>query len=300
MRSISYRIQEAAVRLTGYKKIFSLNESELKVYINNNLSDQKTAPPKFMGKRHVLRELTFNGKLCYVITPKTNVSTKTVLFLHGGGFMMEANFTHWMAVSKLVNHLGVTVYFPVYPLVPQYTEMVLLVYAEMLKHHAPKDIIFWGDSAGATLSMIFCHHNKTLPEPLPVPDKLILVSPGTEVSPEGELLKEMKKIQPHDPLLSIEILHSMASFLVPGLEKTHYFLSPIYGDFTGFPNMYVFSGTYEIFYAQAPKLVETARAAGVSVKFYPGEKMMHDWPYMPFSRECKNALNQIFDIIRTD
>lgn len=98
MRSISYKILEVAVRLTGYQKLFSLNESELRVYINNNLSDQKTAPPKFIGKRHVLRELTFNGKPCYIIKPKTNVSTKTVLFLHGGGFMMEANFTHWMAV----------------------------------------------------------------------------------------------------------------------------------------------------------------------------------------------------------
>ena len=68
---------------------------------------------------------------------------------------------------------------------------------------------------------------------------------------------------------------------------------------TGFPPVYIFSGTHEVFYAQIPAIAQQLKAAGVRVTLYPGEKMMHIWPYIPFSKECSEALNRIFRIIET-
>ncbi|HWQ78970.1 MAG TPA: alpha/beta hydrolase [Anaerovoracaceae bacterium] len=303
MRSVRYKIIETGVRLSRYKKMFGLDEAKFRAYIARRYAAQKTSPPGFIGRRHRLLELNIGGKPCYVITPKKdNPSAKAVLFLHGGGLFMETTPIHWIAVSKLVSRLRATVWLPVYPLAPRHTvkdatEMLLLVYAEMLKTHTAADIVFLGDSSGAVLSMILCQYNKTLSEPLPIPCKLILVSPGTEASPDGELLAAMKRIEPYDPMLSVAFMGHMGSLLAPGLDKTNYFLSPIYGDFSVLPEMHVFSGTYEIFYAQVPALVERARAAGVNAHLYTGEKMMHVWPYIPFAPESRKALAQIFELI---
>jgi len=305
MRSIGYMILEAGVRLAGSKRIFSLNEAEFSAYVARHAASQKTLPPKCIGKRHRLRELTVDGRPCYVITPKGDrrVSNKQVVFLHGGGFIMETILIHWHIVSKLVSRLGITVWLPAYPLAPRHTfkdavKMVLAVYAGILENCAPENIAFLGDSAGASLGIMACHHNKTFAKPLPMPGKLILVSPGTDIPPDEELLREMRKIQPHDPLLAVGFMNSLASLMKLGSDRSNYFEAPMQGDFTGFPDMHVFSGTYEIFHAQAPKLVERARSAGVNARLYIGEKMMHVWPYIPFAREGRKALEQIFDIIR--
>jgi hypothetical protein len=35
----------------------------------------------------------------------------------------------------------------------------------------------------------------------------------------------------------------------------------------------------------------------MQVELYPGEGMMHVWPYIPLAPECKKALDNVFEII---
>jgi acetyl esterase/lipase len=81
------------------------------------------------------------------------------------------------------------------------------------------------------------------------------------------------------------------------LNPGNYFDVPFDGDFSGFPPMYIFSGTYEILYAQITKLIKNIKSAKIPVELYTGEKMMHIWPYMPFSRECRTAFDRIVEIL---
>jgi acetyl esterase/lipase len=231
-----------------------------------------------------------------------NVTKKTILFIHGGGMFMEAGFFHWRAASKLIKRLGVSLWMPAYPLVPDTSfrdaaEMLLSVYEKMLEEYLPEDICFLGDSAGATLALVMCHHINTLRNLIPMPKKLVLLSPGAMTNIDPETLNEMKRISLHDPMLSTGFTDAISSIMGLNPDPGNYFDNPFDGDFIGFPPMYIFSGTYDILYAQIPKLIKNIESAEIPVVLYTGEKMMHIWPYMPFSRECRTAFNCIVEIL---
>jgi acetyl esterase/lipase len=323
--SLLYRIAKRAVGFTGNKKIFSLGPDELRAFLKKAEPKRKTRPPAYIGKKHLLRVETFahgeTARDCYIISPRgkkasgnkassgsdASSNNKFVLFLHGGGFVLEAHWVHWRAVSKIVERLGTTVWFPVYPLIPpvqdlkEATEFVIAVYTKMRETYPAGEISFLGDSAGAALSLMICHHCKKLNtgglQRLPMPEKLILLSPAMLTEQNTALLEEMRRIESRDVMLSMQFMFSLISLLNLDLSPENYFNAPLYGDFSGFPALYVFSGTSEIFYPQMQPFIERAKAAGVPVEFYPGEEMMHIWAYIPLARECVAALEQIMGIL---
>ncbi|MFP3089684.1 alpha/beta hydrolase [Treponema sp. TIM-1] len=314
----AYRLLELAVRAMGFKRIFDLDEQELKAYIKKNLNKQKTAPPGFIYRKYRVREWMVDQRPCYIISPQEGVRPqvplkrdtaelkppvpKTLLFLHGGGMIMEAHLIHWIVISKMISCLGVTVWVPVYPLAPhgfrEITEKLFPVYEKMLEENPGSEVTVLGDSAGGTLALILCHHNKARGMPLPMPHKLILVSPGVFARKDNRTIRdEMDRILPRDPVLSPRLMDILISWMVAAPDRGSYFEMPTEADFSGFPGTYVFFGTREIFYAAASPFIERLRSAGVPVKVYLGEGMMHIWPYMPVSRESREALKIIFAII---
>jgi acetyl esterase/lipase len=313
----TYRLLEFAVRAMGFKRLFDLDERKLKTFIEKNINKQKTVPPGFIRRKYRVREWTTDRRPCYIAGPlkdtparrlppggnaPKSASPKTVLFLHGGGMIMETHLIHWRVISKLIQELGVTVWVPAYPLAPhsfrEITEMLFRVYEKMLEENPGAEIIMLGDSAGGSLALTLCHHNKALGMPLPMPHKLILVSPCTFVRKDNRAIwDEIDRILPGDPFLSPRLMDSLSSWMSVDPDRGTYLDLPMEAGFSGFPGTYVFFGTNEIFYAGAPFFIEKLRSAGVPVKPYIGEGMMHIWPYMPVSRESRNALKTIFDII---
>jgi acetyl esterase/lipase len=93
------------------------------------------------------------------------------------------------------------------------------------------------------------------------------------------------------------MLESLPALFDLSVGSVKYFATPLYGDFTQFPPIYVFSGTAEIFYPQIPPFVELVKEQGKYIEFYTGYKLMHAWPFMPFTPESKNGLSIILDII---
>jgi acetyl esterase/lipase len=299
----TYRLLELLIRFSGYKKIFSLDDGGFNTYIEKNRKKRKTAPPGFIYRKNHVREWTVDGRPCYIITPRRGVNPgKTVLFLHGGGMFMEAIIIHWLVIAKLVERLGATVWVPAYPLAPghdfqEITEFLFRVYGKMREEHPDSEYSVLGDSAGGTLALMLCHHSKALG--MPMPKKLILVSPGAFIRKDNRTVRdEMARILPRDPLLSTRIMDVMIPLMGIDPERGSYFDMPMEGDFSGFPDMYFFFGTHEIFFALVPSLIDRVQTGGVPVKLYIGEGMLHIWPYMPISRECRDALKTIFDIIR--
>jgi acetyl esterase/lipase len=228
-----------------------------------------------------------------------------VFFLHGGGMIMEIQLIHWIVISKLIKDLGLTVWVPAYPLAPhgfkESTEMLFRVYGKMREENPGSEFTVLGDSAGAALALMLCHHIKALGRLPAMPQKLVLVSPGAFVrQDQGAIRNGMNRILPHDPLLSLRFMDVLRSWMGVDLDRGSYLDLPMEGDFSHFPETHVFFGTNEIFYAAAAPFIERIKAGGVPVKLYTGEGMMHIWPYMPVSRESRAALKTIFDIIEKE
>ncbi|MDR0526367.1 MAG: alpha/beta hydrolase [Spirochaetaceae bacterium] len=302
--SLLYRIVEFAAARIGYKKIFRYNAEELRGFLNKIKDKRNAGPPEYIRKKYNLTVETICGKPCYIIAPKEKpASGRAILFIHGGGYVMEAHPVHWRAASLLVDRLVCPVWFPVYPLFPCYTipdanAVITEVYAAMLGRYRPQDINVLGDSAGAALALTLCHHINKQGNALPMPGKLVLVSPAMIVEDDQTILSEMRRLEPVDVMLATPFFDSMRTLFKLDANRENYYNSMFYGDFSGFPSMHIFSGTFECVHPQVAAFAGRLNDEGIKAAWYPGERMMHIWPYIPFAPECKQALEKIFEIIR--
>jgi acetyl esterase/lipase len=116
---------------------------------------------------------------------------------------------------------------------------------------------------------------------------------------DDDTITEMKKIEPEDTVFSMKMIESLPALFDLSADAVKYFTAPLYGDFTKFPPIYVFSGTAEIFYPQIPPFVKRVIEQGKYIEFYSGYTLMHAWPYMPLAPEGKKGLSIILEIIST-
>jgi hypothetical protein len=73
----------------------------------------------------------------------------------------------------------------------------------------------------------------------------------------------------------------------------HYNAPPLYGDFSSFRPIDVFTYNRNICFPLSPPFDWWVRQAGVSVNFCEGHGMMHVWPYISFALEYATTLDEI-------
>ena len=71
----------------------------------------------------------------------------------------------------------------------------------------------------------------------------------------------MNEIEKHDPLLSIEDLTIKGREYAGIHNVKEWCVSPMYGDLTGLPPIFVDCGTHEIFYADVMKMEEMVKTS---------------------------------------
>ena len=131
-------------------------------------------PPRFLWRDRELDVTTHevvchDGETitCFVLSPK-NLPEKApcLIYLHGGGFVLEAAGYHYANAMRYAKEVGCKVVFPLYRLAPKHPHPVFFEdcyttfcwvcdHAEMLgidTHH----IGIGGDSAGSTLTVGVC------------------------------------------------------------------------------------------------------------------------------------------------
>lgn len=144
----------------------------------------------------------------------------------------------------------------------------------------PEHIILCGDSTGGNLALALCHRLKAAGEPLP--GGLVLLSPQTDLTYSGESHVSRYHLDPilgnltdQDGVKKQNVIN-----YAKGEDKTNPFISPLFGDFTGFPPTLIQVGEYEVLYDDSRQLFEKMKNAGVDVRLtqYPG--MVHDFQLM--------------------
>lgn len=299
MQSFTYRFLEKLIKVAGIKNYYSMNVNEVMKVYDKKLSKLKADPPSKMFKHLDITVKMIGDFPCYTVTPE-NPTEKVVLFLHGGGYIMEIDHLHWNAVERIAREKKVTVVVPIYPLAPKYHykdafNMISEIYRDILKEHSPHHITIIGDSAGAQIALSFCQ--ECILEGIAQPAKLILLSPPVDFKPDEVTMSRYQELDRIDPMISIGILSFVEKFWAAEITMDDYHISPIYGEFKGLPPMTVFIGTKEILYATIDKLKQKANQAGIECKIVIGEEMMHVWPYFLWSDESHTAFQSILDEI---
>jgi len=207
------------------------------------------------------------------LLPKGAPEDKLLLYLHGGAYVMGGCATHRQFVSYLARASGVRALLPEYRLAPEHPfpaavdDAVGLYRALLADGYAAADIVIAGDSAGGGLTMATLLSLRDAGDPLPA--AACLLSPWLDLVGTGETMNTNAH---RDPWFKPEDMRSVASYYCEEDQLRNPLVSPVYGDLSGLPPVYIQVGADEILLSDSTRAAEKIKAAGggIDIEVWPG------------------------------
>ena len=218
---------------------------------------------------------------------------RVILYCHGGGYTSGGLGFSKVLASKLCRATGMDVLVFDYRLAPEHPFPAAIEDGQaawdylMRLGFGARDVILAGDSAGGNLSLVLCLRLRE--EGRLLPGAILLMSPWTDMTMTGESMLERAEI---DPALTPEYIRAVREAYAGGLDPAQPRLSPLFGDFRGFPPTLIQVGTHEILYSDAERLAERMQAAGVECRLEVWENMWHDFQMYP-NKTAANAMQNM-------
>ena len=210
--------------------------------------------------------------------PSSAHSEKVILYLHGGGYITGSIEDHRMMCGLLANATETKVLIPEYRLAPEHPfpaalDDALKVYQWLLDQgYSSTNMIIAGDSAGGGLSVATVLALKEKSGSLPA--AVVCLSPWADLALTGQSHTTKAKAE---AILNKDVLHEWALCYTDESNLTNPLVSPIHGDFHGFPPLLIQVGSEEILLDDSILLAEKARSAGVDVTLKIWDGMWHVW-----------------------
>ena len=224
-------------------------------------------------------------------------SRKLILYLHGGAFIYPPVFFHWRFLHDLCLRTHCDALLPVYPKAPEYTcsdtvPAVLDFYKSISESRQYEEIHLVGDSAGAHLCLVVAQ--EAAKNGWQRPATTTLLSPCVDLSHTKEAA--MRALQDKDTMLQLDRVITLNAIWQGDLPVKHPWVSPVFGDFSGVDNLYVYYGSDEILQPDDLFLKETYEKAGKTGQFHEYEGMFHTFAMFPIPegfRALKEITNDI-------
>ena len=293
--------------------------AELLSHLTNDLQIGKKIKSGELRKR--LKEPAWHVPECFNMTniDMENFSMKllslkenlgqdyVILQLHGGGYMGAVRNAYYV-FAGLYNEVskGCNVLTPDYRVAPEHPypaalEDALASYQWLLdKGYYGEQIIVAGDSAGGGLAMALCMYLKD--HHMPMPGGVIAMSPWTDLTASGEsYITNYEK----DPLFgntkeSLIYVNDYAG----DHDKMDCYISPLFGDFRGFPPMLIQVGSLEMLLSDSVSVAAKARQQGIRVRLSIYEGMFHVFQMaylnIPESKKAWAEVGKFIDVLRSD
>ena len=162
----------------------------------------------------------------------------------------------------------------------------------MENHFAPENVILAGDSAGGNLALVLSLYLKEKGRPLP--GALLLFSPWTDLTLSGESLESRADI---DPVLTPEYVRAVRDAYTNGASPDSPLLTPLLGDFAGFPPVLIQIGTNEILHSDSLRLEEKLKEAGVPCLLEEWDDMWHVFQMYPTKKASDAIRNTAYFLL---
>ncbi|MBP6208218.1 MAG: alpha/beta hydrolase [Anaerolineales bacterium] len=212
------------------------------------------------------------------LTPHNANPAHAILFFHGGGYVTGSIADHRMMCGLLAEATNTKVLIPEYRLAPEHpfpaaVDDALKVYHWLLKQgFSSEKIIFAGDSAGGGLSLAAALALKEKSGSLPA--AILCLSPWADLTLKGGSHATRAKAE---VILKTETLREWALCYTDESNLSNPLVSPVFGDFQGFPPIFIQVGSDEVLLDDALMAAEKARSAGVNVSLNVWDGMWHVW-----------------------
>ena len=234
-----------------------------------------------------------------VVYQSNKSSEKIILYIHGGAYCLGNPRSHRSITTRLTKLTGSAIWVPNYRLAPEHPYPAGLndlvdCYKELIaRGHAPEKIQIGGDSAGGSLALALALNLRSLN--IPLPEKIFLISPVTDLEATGESIKTLVDI---DPMISVGWLGQAIGWYK--YEESSQFHSPLKQDLTGFPPILVQVGEEEVLLSDSLRLVEHAEKFGVNTTLQIFEKRWHVFHLEAiFLKSARDAIKKIAHFCNT-
>lgn len=232
----------------------------------------------------IITEVSLSGMYGEWIRPaRPHAKNRVILYCHGGGYMTGSCSYARSITTKLATSASLDVFCYNYRLAPEFpypaaTEdaMDAWNYLMMLGYGA-KDVIVAGDSAGGNLALSLSLKLKS--ECRFLPGGLLLFSPWTDLTASGKSHETKISV---DPILSPDYLATVTRAYADGEDLTDPLISPLFGDYTDFPPVFIQVGTNEILYSDSNQLHKKMLSTNAPVRMEAFRGMWHVFQMSPF------------------
>jgi epsilon-lactone hydrolase len=211
------------------------------------------------------------------VRPDDAAGDRVIQYLHGGGYMMGSARGHGRFTGHLAKATGCHVLSidyrlsPEHPFPAQLDDSVSSFRWLGEQGVSPTHIAIAGDSAGGglTLSTLI----KLRDDGGPLPAGAVAMSPwsGMNVPAKSYARNEHVDPAPSNP----DVFNLFKTAFLQGHDATDPYASPLYGDFSGLPPLYIQVGADEQLLDDSTDVAEHAKAAGVQVEIDVFPEMWH-------------------------
>jgi acetyl esterase/lipase len=235
----------------------------------------------------------------WVTTPDVD-PTRTVLYLHGGGYVIGSLNTHRDLAGRISRAAGARVLNVDYRLAPEHphpaaVEDAVTAYRWLTASgQDPKRVAVAGDSAGGGLTVATLVALRDRKHPLPAAG--VCLSPWVDLEGTGDSMTTCAAL---DPMVQKDPLVRMGRFYLGDLDPRTPLAAPLYADLSGLPPLLIQVGTAETLLDDSTRIAERARKAGVDVTLDVWDDMIHVFQaFAPMLAEGQQAIDEIGEYLR--
>ena len=281
------------------------NAQEWKALIDRRAAAVLATLPALRARLGVkVAPTTIAGVKAFLVTPDTVAEAnrdRLLVHVHGGGYVFFPGESGTreailMAGYGLMKVISIDYRMPPDAPYPAAMDDAMAVWREVVKTHDPNKLAIFGTSTGGgmTLAMVL----RARAEGLPLP---AATAPGT---PWSDMTKTGDSYFTNEMLDNILVsndgwLGDAAALYAAGHDLKDPQLSPVYGDYAGFPPSILTSGTRDLFLSNTVRVHRKMRAAGVEAELHVFEGQSHAQyaadPVAPETKEHFEELTRFFD-----
>lgn len=238
------------------------------------------------------------------LRPSAVCTGRVILQIHGGGYIGPMKNTYRdFAVQYSRRSLGGDVLTVDYRVAPEHPypaalEDAVCAYEWLLAQGwFSEQIIVAGDSAGGGLAMALCHYLSNHGRQLPC--GIIAMSPWTDLTASGESYDTNYERDPMFGKTRDSLIYNRD--YVGDHDPMDEYISPMFGDFRGFPPMLIQVGSYEMLLSDSVDVAAKARGQGVKVRLSIYDGMFHIFQMaakmLPESRKAWVEIGKFIEIL---
>jgi epsilon-lactone hydrolase len=281
------------------------NAAEWKELINRRAALIIAALPGLEEKLSItVQPAVIGGVKAFIVTPKTLPEAnrnRLLVHVHGGGYVFapgEAALPEAVMIAGFGGFKVISVDYRMPPDFPYPAAMddAMAVWKAAVTMADPKNMAILGTSTGGGMTLAMVLRAKA--EGLPLPAAIAPGTPWSDLTDTGDTYRSNEWLD--NILVSWDgWLGRAAKLYAAGHDLRDPQLSPIYGDFHGFPPTILTSGTRDLFLSNTVRTHRKLRRAGVEAELNVYEGQSHA-QYMgnvdaPETREAFTDIARFFD-----